>query len=124
MAQDDIGISMVQRRGWPVLRVAAEEVGGVEDDALVVINISDLPGGVSAEAVRALRQRNPRSLVVLMDGTCTGRIEADLIVSPIERLPGPSSWRGFCGQGYAGPAFGLFGPPFLRGSRPFFRAGS
>src|SRR4029077_9002474 len=78
MAQDDIGISAVQRRGWPVRRVAAEELGEVDGDALVII--IDLPGGVSAEAVRSLRQKSPRSLVVLMDGTCTGRIEADLVV--------------------------------------------
>ncbi len=114
MAQDDIGISMVQRRGWPVLRVAPEELGGVEDDALVIINIIDLPGGASAEAVRSLRQRNPRSLVVLMDGTCTGRIEADLIVSPIERLPDPSSWQGFRGQRYEGPAYAILDPALAR----------
>jgi spore coat polysaccharide biosynthesis protein SpsF len=114
MAQDDIGISTVQSRGWPVLRVAAEELGGVEGDALIIINIIDLPGGVSAEAVRALRQRNPRSLVVLMDGTCTGRIEADLVVSPIERLPDPSSWRGFRGQRYEGPAYAIMDPAFAR----------
>src|ERR1700730_11323321 len=51
MAQDDIGISVVQSRGWPVVRVAPEELGGVEGDALVIITIIiiDLPGGVSAE---------------------------------------------------------------------------
>ena len=112
MAQDDIGISMVQSRGWPVLRVAPAELGGVERDALIII--IDLPGGASAEAVRSLRQRNPRSLVVLMDGTCTGRIEADLIVSPIERLPDPSSWRGFRGQRYEGPAYAILDPAFAR----------
>jgi len=110
MAQDDIGISKVQGRGWPVLRVATEEFGGVEGDALIV----DLPSGVSAEAVRSLRQRNPRSLVVLMDGTCTGRIEADLVVSPIERLPDPSSWQGFRGQRYEGPAYAILDPAFAR----------
>ena len=114
MAQDDIGISVVQSRGWPVLRVAPEEFGGVEGDALVIINIIDLPGGASAEAVRALRQRNPRSLVVLMDGTCTGRIEADLVVSPIERLPDPSAWQGFRGQRYEGPAYAILDPAFAR----------
>ena len=108
MAQGDIGISVVQSRGWPVLRVAPEEFGGVEGDALIV----DLPGGASAEAVRDLRQRNPRRLVVLMDGTCTGRIEADLIVSPLERLPDPSSWRGFRGRRYEGPAFAILDPAF------------
>jgi spore coat polysaccharide biosynthesis protein SpsF len=112
MAQDDIGISVVQSRGWPVLRVAPEELGGVDGDALVII--IDLPGGASAEAVRALRQRNPRSLVVLMDGTCTGRIEADLVVSPIERLPDPSSWQGFRGQRYEGPAYAILDPAFAR----------
>jgi spore coat polysaccharide biosynthesis predicted glycosyltransferase SpsG len=113
MAQDDIGISFVQSRGWPVLRVASE-LGEVEGDALVIIVIVDLPGGLSAEAVRALRQRNPRSLLVLMHGTCTGRIEADLIVSPIERLPDPSSWQGFRGQRYEGPAYAILDPAFAR----------
>jgi len=112
MAQDEIGISIVQSRGWPVLRVASEEFGGVDGDALVII--IDLPGGASAEAVRSLRQRNPRSLVVLMDGTCTGRIEADLVVSPIERLPDPSSWQGFRGQRYEGPAYAILDPAFAR----------
>jgi spore coat polysaccharide biosynthesis predicted glycosyltransferase SpsG len=110
MAQDDIGISVVQSRGWPVLRVAPEELGGAEADALIIV--IDLPGGVSAEAVRGLRQRNPRSLIVLMDGTCTGRIEADLVVSPIERLPDPSSWQGFRGQRYEGPAYAIMDPAF------------
>jgi spore coat polysaccharide biosynthesis predicted glycosyltransferase SpsG len=112
MAQDDIGISAVQRRGWQVLRVAAEELGGVDGDALIII--IDLPGGVSAEAIRSLREKNPRSLVVLMDGTCTGRIEADLVVSPIERLPDPSSWQGFRGQRYEGPAYAIVDPAFAR----------
>ena len=112
MAQDDIGISVVQSRGWPVLRVAPEEFGGAEADALIIV--IDLPGGVSAEALRALRQRNPRSLIVLMDGTCTGRIEADLVVSPIERLPDPSSWQGFRGQRYEGPAYAIVDPAFGR----------
>ena len=110
MAQDEIGISIVQSRGWPVLRVAPEGFQGTDGDALII----DLPGGVSAEAVRSLHQRNPRSLVVLMDGTCTGRIEADLIVSPIERLPDPSSWRGFRGQRYEGPAYAILDPAFAR----------
>jgi len=114
MAQDDIGISKVQGRGWPVLRVASEELGGMEGDALVIINIIDLPGGASEEAVRSLRHKNPRSLVVLMDGTCTGRIEADLVVSPIERLPDPSSWQGFRGQRYEGPAYAILDPAFAR----------
>lgn len=110
MNQDDIGISVVQSHGWRVLRVAPEELGGVDRDALII----DLPGGVSAEAVRSLRERNPRSLVVLMDGTCTGRIEADLIVSPIERFRDPSSWRGFRGQRYEGPEYAILDPAFAR----------
>jgi spore coat polysaccharide biosynthesis predicted glycosyltransferase SpsG len=108
MDQDHIGISAVQSRGWPVLRVAAEELGGGECDALII----DLPGGVSAEAVRSLRQRNPRSVVVLMHGNCTGRIEADVIVSPIERLPDPSSWQGFRGERYEGPVYAIVDPAF------------
>ena len=110
MNQDDIGISEVQSRGWPVLRVAAEELNGVDGDALIIV--IDLPGGVSAEAVRSLRESNPRSLVVLMDGSCTGRIEADVIVSPIERLPDPSSWRGFRGQRYEGAPYAILDPGF------------
>jgi spore coat polysaccharide biosynthesis predicted glycosyltransferase SpsG len=112
MAQDDIGISIVQSRGWPVLRVASEGLGEEKNDALVII--VDLPGGLSAEAIRALRQRNPRGLLVLMHGTCAGRIEADLIVSPIERLPDLSSWRGFRGQRYEGPAYAILDPAFAR----------
>lgn len=110
MDGDDIGISVVQSRGWPVLRVAAEELGRVEGDALII----DLPGGVSAEAVRSLRQKNPRGSIVLMHGTCTGRIEADLIVSPIERLPDPASWHGFHGHRYEGPAYAVLDPAFAR----------
>ncbi|MGA2979183.1 MAG: hypothetical protein ABSD76_06295 [Terriglobales bacterium] len=110
MDQDDIGISAVQSRGWPVLRVAAEELGGEDADALII----DLPRGVSAEALRALRQKNPRSLVVLMHGTCAGRIEADLIVTPIERLPELSAWQGFRGKRYEGPAYAILDPAFAR----------
>jgi len=108
MGQDDIGIAAVQNRGWPVFKVAAEELGGVDSDAVII----DLPEGVSAEAVRSLRQRNPGSLIVLMHGTCTGRIEADVIVSPIERLPDPSSWQGFRGERYEGPAYAILDPAF------------
>jgi spore coat polysaccharide biosynthesis predicted glycosyltransferase SpsG len=112
MNQDEIGISAVQGRGWPVLRVAPEELGGVDGDDLIIV--IDLPGGVSAEAVRSLRESNPQSLLVLMDGTCTGRIEADVIVSPIERLPDPSSWRGFHGQRYEGAPYAILDPAFAR----------
>ena len=120
MAQDDIGISAVQRRGWPVVRVAAEELVGNEGDdegdasVVIIIIIIDLPEGVSADAVRSIRQRNPRSLIVLMHGTCTGRIEADVVVSPIERLPDPSSWQGFRGQRYEGPEYAILDPAFAR----------
>jgi spore coat polysaccharide biosynthesis predicted glycosyltransferase SpsG len=110
MEQDDIGIAAVQSRGWPVLQVAAGELGGTSADALII----DLPGGLSAEAVCSLRQENPRSVIVLMDGTCTGRIEADLVVSPIERLPESSSWRGFRGQRHEGPEYAIVDPAFAR----------
>ena len=113
MNQDDIGISVVQSRGWQVRRVASGGLGSVNGDALII----DLPGGVPAAAVRSLRQRNPRSLVVLMDGTCVGRIEADLVVSPIERLPDPSSWQGFRGERYEGPAYAILDPAFVRAPR-------
>jgi spore coat polysaccharide biosynthesis predicted glycosyltransferase SpsG len=108
MDQDEIGISVVRSRGWPVLPVAATELGREDADALIV----DLPGGVSSEAVRSLLHENPGSLVVLMDGTCAGRIEADLVVSPLERLPEPSSWRGFRGQRYEGAAYAVMDPAF------------
>ncbi|MFZ0799669.1 MAG: hypothetical protein WCA13_17430 [Terriglobales bacterium] len=113
MNQDDIGISAVQSRGWPFIRVAADELGGGKGDALII----DLPGGASAEAVRSLRQLNPQSLIVLMHGTCTGRIEADLVVSPIERLPDSFSWRDFRGQRFEGPAYAIVDPAFSRVAR-------
>lgn len=112
MEQDDIGISEVQGRGWSVLRVASEDLGGGDGDAPILIDIIDLPEGVSAEALHAWRQKNPRSLIVLMHGTCTGRIEADVIVSPIERLPDSSSWQGFGGERYEGPAYAILDPAF------------
>ncbi len=115
MEQDDIGVSAVQSRGWPVHRITAEEFGGVDADAFII----DLPEGMSVEAVRSLRERNPRSLVVLMHGTCTGRIEADLIVTPIERLPDPSSWQGFRGERYEGPAYAILDPAFAHVPRRF-----
>jgi spore coat polysaccharide biosynthesis predicted glycosyltransferase SpsG len=115
MDQDDIGISVVRSRGWPVLPVAAKELGRLDADALIV----DLPGGLSSESVRSLHQENPGSLVVLMDGTCTGRIEADLVVSPIERLREPSSWRGFRGQRYEGTSYAIMDPAFALVPRRF-----
>jgi spore coat polysaccharide biosynthesis predicted glycosyltransferase SpsG len=120
MNQDDIGISAVESRGWPVVRVGAEELVGVESDdesdasISIMFIIVDLPEGVSAEAVRSIRQKNPRSLIVLMHGTCAGRIEADVVVSPIERLPDPSSWQGFRGQRYEGPGYAILDPAFAR----------
>ncbi len=115
MNQDDIGIGIVQSHGWPVLQIAPEYLGGSKGNSL--ITVIDLPGGVSSEAVRSLRERNPRGLVVLMDGTCTGRIEADLVVSPIERLPEPSAWQGFLGERYEGPAYAILDPAFARAPR-------
>ena len=112
MDQDDIGITAVQRRGWQVLQAAAESWGDASNDALIVI--VDLPEGLPAESVRSLRQQNPRSLIVLMHGTCAGRIDADVIVSPIERLPEPSSWQGFRGQRYEGSAYAILDPSFAR----------
>ena len=112
MNQDDVGIAIVQSRGWPVLQVAKEQLGGSNDDPF--ITVIDLPGGVSSDAIRSLRERNPRGLVVLMDGTCTGRIEADLVVSPIERFQEPSAWQGFRGERYEGPAYAILDPAFAR----------
>ncbi len=113
MEQDDIGIAAVQRRGWPVLQARLEEFGGADADVLII----DLPEGVPAEAVRCLRQENPETSIVLMHGTCTGRMEADVIVSPIERLPDASSWQGFSGERYEGPAYAIVDPAFARAPR-------
>ncbi|MGA9307634.1 MAG: hypothetical protein WBW31_19700, partial [Candidatus Sulfotelmatobacter sp.] len=80
MNQDDVGIAVVKRRDWPVVHAALGQLGGANADALII----DLPSGVSAEAVRSFHQENPRTAVVLIDTNCTGTIEADLVVNPLE----------------------------------------
>jgi spore coat polysaccharide biosynthesis protein SpsF len=109
MNQDEVGISRVQTLGWPVLPVGLGDFGNeARGDALVV----DLAGGVPAEIVLSLREKHPRTLIVLMDGACTGRLEADLVVSPLERLPEAASWVGFRGQRYEGPSYAILDPVF------------
>jgi spore coat polysaccharide biosynthesis predicted glycosyltransferase SpsG len=115
MNRDPVGIAHVRAQGWPVQRVAADELGGdVVTDVPADILIVDLAGGVPAEDVRAVRRKNPNTVIVLMDGTCTGRLEADLVVCPLERLPDPAAWRGFKGQRYEGPAYALLDPAFAQ----------
>ena len=117
MSQDDVGIARVQERGWPVLRVSAEEsrFGGGEriaDSGGVDGVIVDLPNGVSAGFVRSLRASHPEAVILLMDGTCSGRLEADLVVSPIERLPQAAAWEGFRGVRYEAPAYAILDPAY------------
>ncbi len=115
MNRDPLGIAHVESQGWPVQHVAADDLSGniaiaTQADILLI----DLPGGVSAEAVRTVRRKNPNTLIALMDGTCTGRLEADLVVCPLKRLPDPASWQGFTGQRYEGPAYALLDPAFAQ----------
>ena len=111
MNQDEVGISRVQSLGFPVVRVGADDFyGAAQGEALII----DLPGGAPAEVVRSLRAEHPQTLMVLMDGTCSGRLEADLVISPLERLPDASSWTGFRGQRYEGPAYAIVDPAFAQ----------
>ena len=111
MREDPIGIAAVESRGWPVVRPPQDDAGYFcSEDAI----IADLPGGVTAEYVGRLRRASPARLVIVMDGTCSGRLEADLVVCPIERLPDPADWRGFAGQRYEGPAYAILDPSYAR----------
>jgi len=119
MNRDPVGIAHVESQGWLVQRVAADELSGnvatnFQAGAQADILIIDLPGGVPVEAVRDIRRKNPNTLIVLMDGTCTGRLEADLVVCPLQRLPDPASWQGFTGQRHEGPAYALLDPAFAQ----------
>jgi spore coat polysaccharide biosynthesis predicted glycosyltransferase SpsG len=110
MNGDDVGVAAVKRRGWPVVHVAPGELGGTGADALII----DLPARVSAEAVRAFRRGNPRTVVVLIDTDCSARIEADLVVNPLETVTTDSSRQGFRGKLYVGPAYAMVDPAFGR----------
>lgn len=103
--QDDAGRALVESRGWPVVRALSGGLEGVPpgDDLLVV----DVPGGISAESIESLRASDPRRLLALFDGTCSGRLGADLVITPIERLSDPADWRGFHGMRFEGPAYAI-----------------
>jgi spore coat polysaccharide biosynthesis predicted glycosyltransferase SpsG len=104
MHEDQVGISHVQNSGWQVAQAGRGDVGaGVECDAIIL----DLPAGISAEAVRAVRRRNRHALIVLMHGMCSGRLGADLIIGPMARLSDPGSWIGFHGKRFEGPAYAI-----------------
>lgn len=111
MNRDEIGISRAKECGWEVLRVELDDLGGsAEGDVLVI----DVQGGVSAEAVRSLREKQLQTLIVLIDTNCTGCLEADLIVGPLEKLPGAPSRVGSRGQRFVGPAYAIVDPAFTQ----------
>lgn len=117
MNQDEVGLAYLPGLGWPVRQIAANEMrfrsaveavdGRIADGVIV-----DLPNGVSAEFVQEARSSNPGAVILLMDGTCSGRLEADLVVAPIERLPQASAWTGFRGERYEGPAHAILDPAY------------
>jgi spore coat polysaccharide biosynthesis protein SpsF len=113
MNQDDIGISWVKQAGWPVALVAQGEMMASGDAGHIHGLIVDLPGGASAEEIRALRDAHPGVVILLMDGTGTGRLTADLVVAPIDRQPEASTWAGFRGERCAGPAYAILDLAYL-----------
>jgi spore coat polysaccharide biosynthesis predicted glycosyltransferase SpsG len=104
MHEDPVGISHVRKSGWPIAQVERDDLGAAGDcDAIII----DLPAGVSADEMKALRRRNERALIILMHGMCSGRLQADMIIGPMERLSDAASWVGFRGQRYEGPAYAI-----------------
>jgi spore coat polysaccharide biosynthesis predicted glycosyltransferase SpsG len=87
------------------VRLASESPDDIQlsDDLLIV----DLPGGVSRNYMTTLRRADPNRLLVLFDGTCDGRLDADLVVTPLERLAAPSNWVDFGGLRYQGPEYAI-----------------
>ncbi len=113
MSRDEVGISRVSESGWPVVRVSAEDL---DDTSIADALIIDLPGGVSAQAIRSLRERHPQTLVVLIDTNCGGSTEADLVVGPMKSRPA-SSVEGR-GERYEGLEYAILDPAFARARRP------
>jgi len=110
MSEDQVGISHVAGQGWPVARVERDDLCDAECDAVII----DLPAGAPAKEVRRLRDWNDRALILLMHGMCDGRLEADLVVTPIERLANASVWKGFRGRRYEGPRYAILDPAYAR----------
>lgn len=108
--QDDSGAALIEGRGWPLVRLDSDRPDVIPpgDDLLVV----DMPGGVSAGYVETLRHAEQRRLIAIFDGTCDGRLGADLVISPIERMPDENQWRGFRGQRYEGLAYAILAPEY------------
>jgi len=103
--EDESGAALIERKGFALVRLRAAGAELVPaGDALIVV---DVPGGVSRQAVEALRRRDSRRLVVLFDGMCPGRLDADLVVSPMARKTEASDWQGFHGRRFEGPPFAI-----------------
>ncbi len=113
MNRDEVGISRARESGWPVVRVGAEDL---DDASIADALIIDLPGGVSAQAIRSLRERGPHKLIVLIDTNCSGCLEADLVVGPMPSLPAPS--MEMRGERYEGPEYAILDPAFAQAPRP------
>ncbi len=109
--EDHAGRSLVESRGWTALHVKSDGPQGIPaGDDLVIV---DLPGGVTHAYVESLRASDPRRLVALFDGTCTGRLAADLVIAPVERLSAPSDWIGFRGRRFEGPDYAILDAAYL-----------
>lgn len=110
LVEDDIGKALVEANGWPVILLGTDHPDGIPSgDELLVI---DLPGGVTASYVATLHRVQPRRLIAVFDGTCDGRLEADLVITPIERMPYDNQWQGFVGRRYEGPAYAILAPEY------------
>lgn len=108
--QDTMGASMIQERAWPVTVLESDQPAVIPtgDDLLVI----DLPGGVTAGYMESLRRVDHHRLLTIFDGTCQGRLEADVVVAPIERLSDPSHWEGFRGRRYEGLDYAILSPDY------------
>jgi spore coat polysaccharide biosynthesis predicted glycosyltransferase SpsG len=127
MSQDAVGIARVRESGWPVVQVGTASFTGREhDDVLSDFSpgdgrnpnalIIDLAGGVSAKALRSLREKHPRTLIILIDTNCSGCLEADLVVGP---MPGISASSGTETREdrYEGPQYAILDPAFAQVQR-------
>jgi spore coat polysaccharide biosynthesis predicted glycosyltransferase SpsG len=133
MNRDAIGIARVRESGWPIVQLGVASFAGQEhddvlgapppDDGSIVdarfadALIIDLPGGVSAKAVRALREKFPRTLTVLIDTNCSGCVEADLVVGPMES-PSTSPGVKMRGVRFEGARYAILDPAFAQVQRP------
>jgi spore coat polysaccharide biosynthesis predicted glycosyltransferase SpsG len=108
--QDSTGEALIQERAWPVTVLPSDrpDVIPTGDDLLVI----DLPGGVLSAYMEALRHADPHRLLAIFDGTCEGRLAADLVVAPLERLQDPAHWEGFRGRRYEGLDYAILSPDY------------